>query len=77
VVFWYVQVLTLLLVHDLIETHLVASYFFINFVFSFAARDPNQVFVLLENIYGAFDELAARRRIFKVETIGDSYVAGK
>jgi hypothetical protein len=30
---------------------------------------------LLENIYQAFDEIARRRRVFKVETIGDCYVA--
>ena len=39
------------------------------------ARQPKQVFVLLESIYGAFDELARKRGVFKVETIGDSYVA--
>ena len=40
-------------------------------------REPSQVFVLLETIYGEFDELARRRRVFKVETVGDCYVAGK
>jgi hypothetical protein len=29
----------------------------------------------LETIFRAFDEIAARRRIFKVETVGDCYVA--
>jgi class 3 adenylate cyclase len=29
----------------------------------------------LETIYGHFDEIAKRRRVFKVETIGDCYVA--
>ena len=38
-------------------------------------REPHQVFVLLETIYASFDEIAARRRVFKVETIGDCYVA--
>jgi class 3 adenylate cyclase len=38
-------------------------------------REPTQVFVLLESIYGAFDSVAHKRRIFKVETIGDCYVA--
>jgi class 3 adenylate cyclase len=38
-------------------------------------RDPGQVFALLEALYGAFDYLANRRGVFKVETIGDSYVA--
>ena len=34
-----------------------------------------KVFTLLETLYGAFDEIAQRRRVFKVETIGDAYVA--
>lgn len=38
-------------------------------------RDPAQVFTLLETLYGAFDSLAKKRGVFKVETIGDSYVA--
>jgi len=38
-------------------------------------RSPSQVFVLLETIYGAFDRIADRRGVFKVETIGDCYVA--
>jgi class 3 adenylate cyclase len=29
----------------------------------------------LETIYGHFDEVAKRRRVFKVETVGDCYVA--
>jgi class 3 adenylate cyclase len=40
-----------------------------------SVREPTQVFTLLETVYGAFDILAARRGVFKVETIGDSYVA--
>ncbi|CAB9496686.1 Receptor-type guanylate cyclase gcy [Seminavis robusta] len=40
-----------------------------------SSRDPAQVFLLLQNIYQAFDRLAAKRQVFKVETIGDSYVA--
>jgi class 3 adenylate cyclase len=34
-----------------------------------------QVFILLETLYRAFDDIAKRRRVFKVETIGDCYVA--
>ena len=30
---------------------------------------------LLETIYHAFDNIAKRRKVFKVETIGDCYVA--
>jgi hypothetical protein len=38
-------------------------------------REPCQVFTLLENLYHAFDEVGRKLGIFKVETIGDSYVA--
>jgi class 3 adenylate cyclase len=38
-------------------------------------REPSQVFKLLESIYNAFDKVAKKLHIFKVETIGDSYVA--
>ena len=40
-----------------------------------SVREPSQVFTLLETVYHAFDETAKRRRVFKVETIGDCYVA--
>lgn len=40
-----------------------------------SVREPCQVFQLLETIYHAFDEHAKLRRVFKVETIGDCYVA--
>jgi Adenylate and Guanylate cyclase catalytic domain len=38
-------------------------------------RDPSQVFVLLESLYHAFDCVARQLGVFKVETIGDCYVA--
>jgi class 3 adenylate cyclase len=38
-------------------------------------RDPPQVFTLLETLYRSFDELAGKFKVFKVETIGDSYMA--
>lgn len=40
-----------------------------------STREPAQVFTLLETIYHAFDDIARRRRVFKVETVGDCYVA--
>jgi class 3 adenylate cyclase len=40
-----------------------------------SAREPSDVFVLLETLYGAFDKIAKKRRVFKVETIGDCYLA--
>ena len=38
-------------------------------------REPSQVFFPLETLYRAFDQLASRLGVFKVETIGDCYVA--
>ena len=40
-----------------------------------STREPSQVFLLLETVYKAFDDIAKRRRVFKVETVGDCYVA--
>eukprot|EP00980_Cylindrotheca_fusiformis_P004405 scaffold934_cov132-Cylindrotheca_fusiformis.AAC.1 len=40
-----------------------------------SAREPAQVFILLETIYGEFDKRAYRHNVFKVETVGDCYVA--
>lgn len=40
-----------------------------------STREPAQVFILLQTVYQAFDVIANRFRVFKVETIGDSYVA--
>jgi class 3 adenylate cyclase len=36
-----------------------------------SSREPPQVFALLEALYGAFDKIAKRRHVFKIETIGD------
>ena len=38
-------------------------------------REPSQVFKLLESLYRKFDEVAHKLGVFKVETIGDCYVA--
>jgi class 3 adenylate cyclase len=40
-----------------------------------STREPAQVFTLLQAVYQNFDTIAKRRRVFKVETIGDSYIA--
>jgi hypothetical protein len=40
-----------------------------------SVREPSQVFTLLETLYHAFDLIAKRRKVFKVETVGDCYVA--
>lgn len=38
-------------------------------------REPVQVFTLLETVYCAMDKIGRRMNVFKVETIGDCYVA--
>jgi len=40
-----------------------------------STREPDQVFQLLETIFKEFDLIAAKRGVFKVETIGDCYMA--
>ncbi|CAB9525340.1 stable enterotoxin receptor [Seminavis robusta] len=45
------------------------------FTFWSAQRGPEDVFLMLETFYGAIDEIAKKRGVFKVETIGDCYVA--
>ena len=42
-----------------------------------SVREPAQVFTLLEQIYSAFDSIAKKKKIFKVETIGDCYGKSK
>lgn len=46
-----------------------------NFTSWSSTREPGHVFVLLQTVYQAFDVIAKRYKVFKVETIGDSYVA--
>ena len=40
-------------------------------------REPAEVFTLLEYVYNSFDRIARRMDVFKVETIGDCYLAGE
>jgi class 3 adenylate cyclase len=40
-----------------------------------SSRTPTEVFTLLETLYGEYDKCATARKVFKVETIGDCYVA--
>ena len=40
-----------------------------------STREPAQVFILLQTVYQCFDLIAKKRQVFKVETIGDSYIA--
>jgi hypothetical protein len=39
-----------------------------------STRSPTQVFTLLEKLYGAYDKLADKHHVFKIETVGDCYV---
>ncbi|CAB9517810.1 Receptor-type guanylate cyclase gcy [Seminavis robusta] len=40
-----------------------------------STRQPKDVFLLLETLYSAFDNIGERRNVYKIETIGDCYVA--
>jgi len=40
-----------------------------------STRQPEMVFQMLEAIFAEFDKVAAKRGVFKVETIGDCYMA--
>ncbi|CAJ1941313.1 unnamed protein product [Cylindrotheca closterium] len=40
-----------------------------------STHEPSDVFTLLETIFNAFDNIADKRHVFKVETVGDCYVA--
>ena len=69
---------------DKIDTEPIADLFpnatvFICDIAGFTAwsstRDPSQVFILLQTVYQAFDVIAKRYRVFKVETVGDRYLA--
>lgn len=40
-----------------------------------SVREPSQVFTLLESLYATMDRIATKRKVFKVETVGDCYVA--
>ena len=38
-------------------------------------REPTQIFMLLQTLYHSFDEIASKSKVYKVETIGDCYMA--
>jgi len=40
-----------------------------------SAREPHQVFKLLETLYQTFDTVADKHKVYKVETVRDCYVA--
>lgn len=60
---------------DLFTSATVLFADFVGFTAWSSVREPSQVFTLLEAVYDAYDTTAKRRGVFKVETIGDCYVA--
>ena len=39
-----------------------------------SSREPEDVFLLLETLYQSFDRIAAQKKVYKIETIGDCWV---
>lgn len=60
---------------DLFPTTTVMFADLVGFTAWSSTREPSHVFMLLETIFHEFDVIAKRRRVFKVETVGDCYVA--
>lgn len=69
---------------DVFETKPIADYYpeatvlvadIANFSAWSSVREPSQVFTLLETLYNSFDLIAKKKRIFKVESMADCYVA--
>ena len=60
---------------DLFENCTVLFADIVGFTSFCDGREPTDVFTLLETLYGKFDEIANKRSVFKVETIGDCYLA--
>jgi class 3 adenylate cyclase len=60
---------------DLFENTTIFFADIVGFTAWSSKRTPVEVFELLEAIYGVFDAIAVKRGVFKIETIGDCYVA--
>jgi class 3 adenylate cyclase len=60
---------------DLFPTSTVMFVDIVGFTAWSSGCEPSQVFILLDTVYHAFDTISKCRRVFKFETIGDSYVA--
>ncbi|CAB9513948.1 Receptor-type guanylate cyclase gcy [Seminavis robusta] len=63
------------LIADLYEEASILFCDLVGFTAWSSSRKPKEVFQLLEAIFGAFDKEAEKKRIYKIETIGDCYVA--
>jgi hypothetical protein len=60
----------LLVVRNIRTIEVIAALLLLTLFGIHASIEPFQVFELLETIYGAFDVLAKKRDVFKVETVG-------
>jgi class 3 adenylate cyclase len=60
---------------DLFENTTILFADLVGFTAWSSKRTPVEVFELLEAIYSVFDAIAVKRGVFKIETIGDCYVA--
>lgn len=80
----YAKSATELIPKEILTTKPIADFFphctvlfadIVGFTAWSSVRDPTDVFTLLESLYSSFDTIARHRKVFKVETIGDCYVA--
>ncbi|KAG7373590.1 adenylate/guanylate cyclase [Nitzschia inconspicua] len=69
------EILTVKPIADLFPNTTVLFADIVGFTAWSSTREPSSVFVLLETLFRAFDKIAVKRNVFKVETIGDCYVA--
>lgn len=59
-------------------THVQKTVMFLdieNFTVWSSERPPDAIFALLQTVFGSFDRIARQMDVFKVETVGDSFVA--
>lgn len=42
-----------------------------------STRAPEEVVQFISELFGLFDDLTDKREIYKVETVGDAYIAGQ
>merc|ERR1719506_2901039 len=42
-----------------------------------STRKPSEVVGFISEIFGLFDDLTRQHKIYKVETVGDAYIAGQ
>merc|ERR1712086_731898 len=42
-----------------------------------SAKEPKEVVEFISDLFGMFDELTDKHSVYKVETVGDAYIAGQ